>query len=512
MNRDGNCESLWQASTDEKSFSNQSIPDTDFDVLIAGAGITGLTTALQLQLAGKKCIIAEAHNIGFGTSGGTTAHLNTMLDTPYYTIRKNFSEGAAKLVAEGAKTAIAHIKKNNNNFKIDCDFEEKTAYLFSLNEKQNEELENIASSSWDVGVPVTFVNSSPFPLPYSKIAEIRNQAQFHPGKYLSGLATAFINAGGIIVEDCRVESVEENTIVETVTSRGKIRASFFIYATHIPPGVNILHFRCAPYRSYALAVTLKDDKYPDALGYDMHDPYHYYRTHVIDGQKYLVAGGEDHKTGHEENTQACFRRLESHVRSHYNVDKIVHRWSSQYFEPVDGLPYIGNLPGSGENIFVATGFGGNGMIYGTLSGIILADIIVTGDSKYRNVFDPNRLKPIAGFSNFVKEAADVVGHLIGDKFSVDKIEALVDIAPGEAKVVKYEGHSIAIYKSTEGQVYALNSSCTHIKCNVAWNSAEKTWDCPCHGSRFAIDGTMLTAPARKDLERINIMQLADSHH
>ena len=510
MNRDGFCTSLWQDTTPTFHTKHALTGNEEFDVLIIGAGITGLTTALLLQQAGKKCVLAEARNIGFGTTGGTTAHLNTFLDTPYDKIIKNFGEDNAKLVAQGTKASIALIRQNIKDLKIDCGFEELPAYLFSLNEKQNSELESLVDAAHKVGVAMNFTNTSEFPIPYLKIALIPDQAKFHPGRYIFGLATAFVKAGGILLENCRVTGIKEDSPLEAETSLGNIKARKAIYATHIPPGVNILHFRCAPYRSYAIAVTLKDEQYPDALGYDMQDPYHYYRTQDVDGKKYFIAGGEDHKTGDEENTEACFKRLESHVRTYFNIKEVVYRWSSQYFDPADGLAYIGNLPGHSGDLYVATGFGGNGMIYGTLAGISLSNILVHGSSIYQEVFDPNRIKPIAGFSNFVKESADVMGHFIKDRFNIDKIDSTVELAPGEGRLVKYEGQTLALYKDDQKQLHALNPACTHIKCTIAWNASEKTWDCPCHGSRFSIEGEVVTGPARKDLQKIDIDQLVSS--
>ena len=510
MNRDGNCTSLWQDSTPASDHSYKLTGNEEFDVLIVGGGITGITTGLLLQKAGKKCVLAEARNLCFGTTGGTTAHLNTFLDTTYDQIVKKFSEEDARLVAQATKAAITLIKQNIKEFSIDCGFEESPAYLFSVKDDQSKELEKIVEAANKVGVQMEFTDKSAFPLPFLKIAYIPEQAKFHPGLYIAALAKEFELAGGVILENCRVTEIKEDTPLVAETSLGKIKARKAIYATHIPPGVNLLHFRCAPYRSYAMAVTLKDNNYPNALGYDMEDPYHYYRSQEVEGQKYLIVGGEDHKTGHQENTEACFRNLESHVRKYFNVKDVSYRWSSQYFEPADGLAYIGNLPGHSEDMYVATGYGGNGMIYGTIAGMMLSNILVHGTSIYQELFDPNRIKPIAGFANIVKESADVVAHFIKDRFSADKLNELVELAPGDAKVVKYEGQTIAIYKDDEGHVHALNSACTHIKCTVAWNSAEKSWDCPCHGSRFTYEGEVLTGPARKDLKQVLLTELIEN--
>ena len=507
MKRDGACTSLWQRSVG--AYDTTAIIDsTEHDVIIIGAGITGVTTALLLQQAGKSCILVEAQNPGFGTTGGTTAHLNTFYDTPYYKIIKDFGEENAKLIAQGARSAIGLIKTNVETHNIDCNFEEKDGYLFSLNEKQNKELAEIVQASNKVGVEMEFTNNTPFPIPHLAVAKIPAQAQFNPMQYLYGMLDAFEAAGGKLVQNCRVVDIEEGDVLQVHTTLGTIRAHNAIYATHIPPGVNLLHFRCAPYRSYAIGIKLKDDEYPDAVGYDMNDPYHYYRTQEVEGEKYLIAGGEDHKTGHEENTDACFRRLESHLRTYFRVKEVAFRWSSQYFEPTDGLPYIGHLPGGGNNMYVATGYGGNGMIYGTLAGLILSNILVNGESIYEKLLDPNRLKPIAGFANFVKEGADVVKHLFQGIFPGEQLKEIAGMAAGEAKVVKYEGHVMGLYKDDKGELHAVNSACTHIKCTVAWNAAERSWDCPCHGSRFSFDGQVLTAPAQKNLQKVDLKEPA----
>jgi len=512
MKRDGNSESLWQITIADSEHAGDVVPDGQlFDVIIAGAGITGISTGLQLQKAGKSVLIAEAHNIGFGTTGGTTAHLNTFPDTPYHVIRKKFSDEDARLVAEAVRQSLQMIKDNVKDYNIDCSYRQVPAYLFSQDEKQSEELEEIFKGTTEAGVKCDRADDIPIPSAFENAIYFPGQACFHPLRYVSALADEFKKAGGVILENCRITGLEEGEPHIIRSDRGNFKAVHFIYATHIPPGVNLLHFRCAPYRSYAIAVQLEKDQYPDALVYDLQDPYHYYRTQEIDGELYFIAGGEDHKTGHESNTENCFRKLEAHIEKYFRVTEVINRWSSQYYEPTDGLPYIGHLPGHENNVYVATGYGGNGMVYSGVAAILLTDLIVEGKSIYEETFDPNRIKLVAGFSNFVKEAADVVG-LLGKKLLIpsDKLDELTGIAPGEAKVVRYEGQTIAVYKDEAGEIYALNSACTHIKCEVVWNNAERTWDCPCHGSRFSYTGEMLTAPARKDLATVEI--LSDIKH
>ncbi|HKP31860.1 MAG TPA: FAD-dependent oxidoreductase [Chitinophagaceae bacterium] len=507
MQRDGALTSLWQSNMPAYPSPATPIPQEIVDILIVGGGITGITTALLLQKAGKKCIVAEANTLCFGTTGGTTAHLNTVLDHPYNEIKSKFGEKAAQTVAEAAKEALDLIRKNVAEYKIDCEFEEQDGYMFSQDEKQTKELISILEATNNAGITMQYIDSIPVPIEFEKAVMFPGQAKFHPAKYVYGLAKAFEQAGGIILQGCRVTKVEENDNIEALTRYGKIRAKEMIWATHIPPGVNLLHFRCAPYRSYAMAVKLQDENYPEGLAYDMYDPYHYYRTQVVDGEKYLIAGGEDHKTAHEENTNMCFDKLESYLKKHFKISEVSYRWSSQYFEPTDGLAYIGHLPGHPEKVYVATGFGGNGMTFGTISAITLSDMIAKGSSKYQELFDPNRIKPVAGFEAFVKEAADVVGHMIKSPFAGAKIKELSELAHGEARVVKYEGHRIALYKDDKGKVFAVNPTCPHAKCSVAWNMAEKSWDCPCHGSRFAADGKMLSGPSMSDLQHVHLEEV-----
>lgn len=502
MYRDGARKSIWQEEI--RKFSSDADLQQLYDVAVVGGGITGISTALKLQQAGKRCILLEAANIGFGTTGGTTAHLNDFFDTTFNQAISDFGQENAQLLADTGQEAIRIIENNIQQYQIDCDFQRKIAYLFALDEKQEKELTDIVEGAEKVGHTMNYVDEIPFPIPFKKAVTIPDQAQFHPIKYIKGLCEAFISLGGIIQEDCRCESHDEQeNYVALETSKGEIKAKNVVYATHIPPGLSVLHITNAPYRSYAIAFSLKNGKYPEDLGYDLIDPYHYYRTQEIEGQTLLIAGGEDHKTGHEEDTGECFSRLENYVRKYFDVETAYYSWSSQYYEPVDGFPYIGKLPGSSGKIFTATGFRGNGMIFGTISSQILSDLIVTGSSKYENAFSPSRIKPIADFADFVKENAVVAYDFIKDKLFAEKINSLAEVKEGEAKVVKYEGESYALYKETNGKVHLVKSTCPHAKCEVRWNSAELSWDCPCHGSRFNVNGKLLTGPTVKDLPRVD---------
>lgn len=503
MFRDGARKSIWQEEIRRFPLESQNVIDRKYDVIIAGGGITGISTALNLQKQGKKCLLIEASNIGFGTTGGTTAHLNTFFDTTFDEAISDFGEENAKLLAGVGTEAIDIIRNNISEHNIDCDFEGKTGYIFALDQKQHDKLKKMIEGAQKVGINMKFSDGVSFPVPFVSVASIPEQAQFHPVKYIKKLAEAFITAGGIILEDCTcISHSEDDDFVKIETSQGGFQTESLVYATHIPPGVNVLHLMAAPYRSYAIGFEVEENKYSEDLMYDLYDPYRYYRMQIIDGKKYLIAGGEDHKTGHEGDTGICFSNLENYVRQYFEVGVAAYSWSSQYYEPVDGMPYIGKLPGSKGNVYTATGFRGNGMIFGTISSQVISDLIIENASEYEKLFNPGRVKPLAGFASFVKENAGSATDFVKDKLFKEKIDSLAELNDGEAKVVKYEGDSYAIYKETEGKTHILKSTCPHTYCDVHWNSAEKSWDCPCHGSRFAVNGRLLTAPSTEGLQRI----------
>ncbi|WP_293788329.1 FAD-dependent oxidoreductase [uncultured Pedobacter sp.] len=505
--RDGANASMWQAASVNNPTTNHTDQEEIYDTLIIGGGITGVTTAYLLQKQGKHCALVEAKNLGFGTTGGTTAHLNTFLDTTYPEIDSDFNEETSSLIAEGTKKIIEMINTNVQELKINADFEFKTAYLFSQDEKETKELQSILTSSQAAGVEVSEAKENDVPIPFEQALRFENQAQFHPLKYILGLAEEFERLGGKIIEQTFIHSTELREEIHYAKSDEFIlKAKTIVYATHIPPGINILSLRNAPYRSYVLAVKLNNGEYPDCLAYDMQEPYHYFRSHELDGQKYLIIGGADHKTGHGDPLKA-FEDLEDYARKYFDISEITYKWSSQYYVPVDGLPYVGQLPGGDKGIYVATGFSGNGMILGSLSAVLISDLILEKENPYEKLFSPSRLKPIAGFTEFVKENADVAYHFVADRFGTQIINSTHELARNDGKIVEFDGEKLALYKDDAGKVTALNPVCTHAGCIVNWNPTEKTWDCPCHGGRFSVNGHVLTGPPQKGLEPVPINEI-----
>ncbi|MDB5129178.1 FAD-dependent oxidoreductase [Mucilaginibacter sp.] len=504
--RDSTSLSPWQ----KESFTLDNAADifaegTLYDALIVGGGITGLTTALLLQKQGRQTILAEAYTIGFGTTGGTSAHLNTFFDATYADVESDFSQEAAKQLANCGKESFAMIEAFAKEYNIDCDLEYKNAYLYAETDDEVKALDEILAASQRAGIDVTEAKENGVSVPFKKSLLFKKQGQFHPLKYIFGLAKAFVEAGGVIIENTFIrETSYEDGVHSARADTVTIKAKNLVYATHLPPGINVFDFKCAPYRSYVLGIKLNDEAgYPNALSYDSKDPYHYFRTHSINGQKYLLLGGEDHKTGHAD-PDAAFEALEKYAREYYDVADVTFKWSSQYYIPADGLPYIGQMPAGEGHLYIATGYNGNGMMFGTIAGKIMSDNILGRENAYSKLFNPSRVKPVAGFMEFVKENADVAYHFIADRFSSEDIHSLKDLKADDGIIVKYNGEKLAIYKDAEGKVTALNPVCTHAHCIVAFNHAEKSWDCPCHGGRFDTDGKVLTGPPRKDLQKVDI--------
>jgi glycine/D-amino acid oxidase-like deaminating enzyme/nitrite reductase/ring-hydroxylating ferredoxin subunit len=504
MARDGDHISPWQTAAAPKEAKTTPAAAITYDCLIVGGGITGLTAALKLQTSGKNTIIVEAHTIGFGTTGGTSAHINTFADTTYQEAEDAFGEEGAKLFADAINEGFAQIRSNVSQYHIDCDLEDKPGCLYAETSEEAKQLEEIYQAALKVGVAVKYVDQVPTPIPFLKALQFEGQAQFQPLNYLLGLRDAYLKAGGAISEHTLVEKVSTEKGVHTALARElKFKAKAVIYATHMPPNLNVFNFECAPYRSYVMAVKLKSGQYPDALIYDSQEPYHYVRSHTITGEQLLLVGGLDHKTGHEEPAKA-FAGLEKYVRKYYAVSSVKYRWSSQYYIPVDGLPYIGQMPLAAEGIYCATGYNGNGMMLGSFAGILLSDLVSGANSRYAKLFSPSRIKPLDGFSEFVKENADVAYHFVADRLAVHETDSLKRLQPGTGKVIEVDGKKIAAYRDEQGTIFALSPVCTHAACIVGWNPEEKSWDCPCHGARYDINGKVLTGPATKGLAAIDL--------
>lgn len=484
--------SIWKTTAPEARFSSLT-ERINTDVAIVGAGITGLTTAWLLAREGKKVCVLEAAEVAGGTSGKTSAHLNTQIDFGYAQVLKKFGQEKARKVAASREYAIDFIEKLAG--QIPCDFRRMPGYLYAENPAKAEELSYEYEASQKAGLPVQWKNQTGLPFDITGAVEYPAQAHFNPQKYLNGLAEK-INS----LPDCqvfthsRVRDFDRKSHT-LATDTGKVTADEVIFATHYPLFINPVQPFAYPYRSYMVTAKVTNAPEP-ALYWDMAEPYHYTTVYENGEGTHLLVGGADNKTGQQKDSPHPYQDLNRYIEKRYQVEARGQQWSSQFYEPADGLPYIGKTPFSGAHI--ATGFSGDGMVYGTLAGEILADKILGNKNSFGNLYDANRFEPLASGENFVKGNMEVAVHLVKDWLSS---EDLKDIKPGEGRVVQRGTKKLAVSMDASGGLTALSAVCPHMGCIVAWNAESKSWDCPCHGSRFEPDGEVLNAPATHGLKR-----------
>lgn len=372
-------------------------------------------------------------------------------------------------------------------------------YLYTEKDSDIHEIEKEAEAAQKVGIRCELTESIPLPFAIKTAMKVENQAEFHPLKYLYALAAAFPSENSYLFEATHVERYEDGTPCKVHTERGTITAKDVILATHVPVGLDVsLQTRVAPYRSYVIAFTLRDGQPPPGLFWDTEDPYNYIRSYG----DLVVVGGRDHKTGQDSDAESRFQQLEAYARGHFAVGEVRYRWSAQVYEPVDNLPYIGLDPGK-AHVYIATGYAGNGMTYGTISGKLLADQILGRENDWSTVYSPARVKPLASAGEFVKENVNVGKRFVLDRINGADDTKISDVPLGEGGIVEIEGHKVAVYRAEGGAVHLLEPECTHMGCIVHWNNAEKTWDCPCHGGRYTATGQVVEGPPPTDLKPIH---------
>jgi glycine/D-amino acid oxidase-like deaminating enzyme/nitrite reductase/ring-hydroxylating ferredoxin subunit len=418
------------------------------------------------------------------------------VDGRYQTLIRNFGESGARLIAESSANAIQLIADMVKRKNIDCDFQSVSGYLYTEFEDKTEEIEKEIEAAQRLGIRCEKVYGLPLPFPIQIALKVDHQAQFHPLKYLQALAKDIPNGGSFIYENTRVEKFEDGEPCRVITDKGTITARNVVLATHTPIGLNVsLQTRVAPYRTYVMAAHLDNQTVPDGLFWDTENPYNYIRSYG----DLAIIGGRDHKTGEDDNTEGRYQELENYMRQHFKIGDIAYRWSGQVYEPVDNAPYIGKNPGD-EHIYVATGYAGNGMTYGTIAGRLLADMLIGNVNRWAEVYDPARFKPLASAGDFIRENIDVGFRMVADKVKKPDVESLSDVPAGQGAIVELEGEKTAVYRSPEGEIHLLAPQCKHMGCIVQWNNAESTWDCPCHGGRYTATGKVIEGPPTSDLE------------
>lgn len=494
--------SYWIASTEDTNYP-QADGDLDVDVAIIGGGITGLTTAYLLRKEGIRVAVIEANRIAKGVSGHTTAKITSQHSLIYDKMINSVGEEKTRQYADANQAAIdlvENIVKENN---IQCDFKRLPAYVYTQNEEYVRKIEDEVKAAIRMGLPAEYTDKLQLPFKVLGAMQFSNQAQFHPRKYLLALAALIAGDGCLIFEQSRAVKFLEGEPHTVVTDNGaKIRAKSVVLASHYPfydlPG---LYFsRIYPERSYLMSLRIKGT-FPVGMYITAENPTRSMRTCPDSGGELLIVGGEHHKTGHGTDLHNHYEIIRQFAQSNFEVIDIPYRWSAQDYTAMDEIPITGHLTSGRNRIYLATGFAKWGMSNGTASAVIISDLILKGDSPWASVYDPSRFTPIASAKNFVVENADVAKNYISGKLNIPK--ETVEVAKGEAAICKIGGHKVGVYKDMDGNNHFVSTTCTHIGCELKWNSAELSWDCPCHGSRFTYTGDVIEGPA---LECIKLLE------
>jgi glycine/D-amino acid oxidase-like deaminating enzyme/nitrite reductase/ring-hydroxylating ferredoxin subunit len=493
--------SIWMATANTPSQSrlNDSIRT---DVCIVGAGIAGLTTAYLLGREGRSVVVLDDGVIGGGMTGRTTAHLTNAFDDRYVEIEKLHGAEASRLTAESHTDAIDKINAIVSQEKIDCDFQWLDGFLFGATLDSVQLLDDELAAAHRAGlVRVEKVERAPLTSFHTGVAlRFPRQAQFHPLKYMDGLARAVMRDGGRIFGRTHATKIEGGDDAQIATSHGPVvRCEVVVVATNTPVNDRVaIHTKQAPYVTYVIGVVVPAGSVTQALYWDTGDPYHYLRLQNENNHDVLIVGGEDHKTGQANDGEQRYARLESWTRERFpQIGEVQFRWSGQVMEPVDGLAFIGRNPLDDDNVYIATGDSGQGMTHGTIAGMLLTDLIQGRKNDWEDLYSPSRIR-LKSLPEYASENINVAGQY-ADYLTAGDINSEPELKPGEGAIMREGVSKTAVYKDESGQVHKLTAVCPHLGCVVAWNSAERTWDCPCHGSRFSAEGRVYQGPANIDL-------------
>lgn len=497
--------SLWEATQTPPSAAPLA-GNTHYEVCVIGGGIAGLTTAYLLARDGKKVAVLDAKPaVAAAETAHTTAHLSWVIDDRFSHVASVRGQDAAKEAAHSHRAAIDLIGEIIDREKIDCDFLRLDGYLFPGADGPDA-IEKETDTLYRLGLPFDKVDRVPLPAKGTGPAlKFGGQGQFHPLKYMAGVADALRKHGGVIHTDTLVSKVRGGTPCEVTTKAGNtVTCGAAVIATDNPfEGGTVLHNKVSAYITYALAAEIPTGTVPTALYWDTEDPYHYVRLQPGGraGFEYLIVGGEDHKTGQAEDTDKRWGRLEQWAKERFpQLGAVKYRWSGQVFETPDGLGLIGRAPWNGDNVYVMTGDSGMGMTHGTLGARLVADLVQFKPNPWAGLYSPSRLMPWAAKS-LLEENLNMAAQF-ADWLTGGDVKSADDIPPGHGALIRSGLTKHAVYKDDRGQVLTLSAVCPHMGCIVQWNPGERTWDCPCHGSRYAADGKLVHGPATTGLKEM----------
>jgi glycine/D-amino acid oxidase-like deaminating enzyme/nitrite reductase/ring-hydroxylating ferredoxin subunit len=490
---------VWQAQPPRAHYPRLG-RDLSVDVAIVGGGITGLTAAWLLKKSGRRVAVLELNDVGRGSTGHSSGHLTALPD-------RSVSKLVDQFGTEGAKTAIRcgmeaiDLIESISEMLGDVGFERMPGFLFTEQEPQVEQLRRDADLAMSLGLAAEVVASVPVPFPVRAALRVDRQAGLDPQRYLEALVERVAGEGSHVFEHTRVEEIEPGSPCRVLAGSHVVHSKAVIEATHTPLNRSLgIQSRVIPYMSYLVGLKV-DEAVPQALLWDTDEPYHYLRSVRQDTCELLLVGGEDRKTGQEHDPVARLEELLKYARRHYSVQSVEWSWSAQLFESADGLPYVGRHPGQ-EQVFVAGGYSGTGLTWGTMAGSLLASSIQGIESPALDLFSPARIKPLAVAKEFLRENFNVAWHRVVDQLRLHQEQGGHPLKPRQGRIMSLEGRDVAVYLDETSQLHVLSPVCTHAGGIVAWNDLEKTWDCPCHGGRYLPTGQVLCSPPTQPLEKI----------
>ena len=484
----------------------------DVDAVVVGGGLTGITAALLLNEAGCRVALVERGRVGGIDTGCTTAHLTPVVDASLTDLASTLGQDHAQAVWDAGWAAINQIDELVERFDIDCDFAWVPGFFHADVGADDKTLANDAQRIRDevsiaesLGFDVSFISEAPFV--GTPAMRVEHQAKFHPRKYLRGLLTRLRHVGCEVFEESEAEIGDDGVKIGSHT----VRAPWVVVATHNPLQghqsflqASLLQTKLALYTSYVVRATLREphsEPYEAALFWDTHSPYHYLRLDNVDGETFAIAGGADHKTGQVDDPARCYTEVEAWLTRLAPGARVTERWSGQVVETADFLPIIGTVA---ERQFIATGFAGNGMTFGTLAAVMARDAITGVTNPWQELFEIDRSVVSRGPWKYLTENVDYPYYLVRDRFAGVSKRSLRSIRRNSGEVVTVDGHIVAAYRNEKGKLVTLSPNCTHLGCRVQWNGTDRTWECPCHGSRFQPTGEVIAGPAERPLEPLNI--------